>query len=267
MRDASSADIYSAAEKKSKKRLYRCMILTCAVLYGATSFVLSPLLVITSNNIVYATTNIPDFIGLASDMVIIGAYALSFSMIIYSVYRFNLRNSVMLAMTYCSAAFLRYTADIIITVIADGQISADDILAVMMYFFFDVALTLAVMLFINSSMKKFYRQFSAVERANAILHKEKVRARDRIFPFSKILSTKNPVQNAALKTGIMLAAVKILTRVIYDLYYGGPQNVTDAIWMAVYYLSDVLICVIVYLISLLCLSYFDKKEQKDLITD
>jgi hypothetical protein len=64
--------------------------------------------------------------------------------------------------------------------------------------------------------------------------------------------------------GILLASIKIITRIIYDIGYGAPINVLDLLRMMVFYLSDVLICAVTYLLSLLVLLSVDKKDNPPL---
>jgi hypothetical protein len=89
----------------------------------------------------------------------------------------------------------------------------------------------------------------------------KNKAKNACLPFEKLYESSNPLQKASLLTGILLASIKVLTRVIYDIGYGAPTSILDLLRMIVYYLSDVLICVIIYLASLLLIMYFDKKNN------
>ena len=64
-----------------------------------------------------------------------------------------------------------------------------------------------------------------------------------------------------MRTGIILSAVKIVSRIIYDLSYGAPDNAKEILTMVIYYFSDVLICVIFYALCWLLFSTLYKRDK------
>ena len=70
------------------------------------------------------------------------------------------------------------------------------------------------------------------------------------YPFKKIYSKENPCQACALMLGILLSAVKIFDRILFDIGYGAPKDFGEVLVMIVYYSSDILLGVIFYVFSM-----------------
>lgn len=229
--------------KATKKRLRLYVILTTLVLFGLSCFVLSPLYVSLSSNIVYRDSLLSDFLNLVNNVFYIAVYTVCFSAFIYSVYKCGTRRSASLTVVYCIAVILRYIANIVIQTITDGVFPTwADLYPAVLGCIFDILIAFAVLWI-----------------AHLCLKKDKVQ--DSYLPFEKLYQHSNPLQRASLFTGILLSSIKVLTRVIYDLGYGAPMGMLDLLRMIVYYLSDLLICVIIYLASLLLFMYFHKKDN------
>ena len=228
--------------KATKKRLRLYVILTTLVLFGLSCFVLSPLYVSLSSNIVYRDSLLSDFLNLVNNVFYIAVYTVCFSAFIYSVYKCGTKRSVSLTVVYCVAVIIRYMANIAVQTITDGVFpSFADLYPAILGCVFDILIAFAILLIAHLCLKD--------------------KAQDSCLPFEKLYLHSNSLQRASLFTGILLSSIKVLTRVIYDLGYGAPTSILDLLRMIVYYLSDLLICVIIYLASLLLFMYFYKKDN------
>jgi len=65
---------------------------------------------------------------------------------------------------------------------------------------------------------------------------------------------------SSLKLAVMISGIKIVTRVISDLYYGAPESLAEGLIMIAYYTSDLLNGVIFYTILWFLFSHINKKE-------
>lgn len=228
--------------KATKKRLRLYVILTTLVLFGLSCFVLSPLYVSLSSNIVYRDSLLSDFLNLVNNVFYIAVYTVCFSAFIYSVYKCGTKRSVSLTVVYCVAVIIRYMANIAVQTITDGVFpSFADLYPAILGCVFDILIAFAILWIAHLCLKD--------------------KAQDSCLPFEKLYLHSNSLQRASLFTGILLSSIKVLTRVIYDLGYGAPTSILDLLRMIVYYLSDLLICVIIYLASLLLFMYFYKKDN------
>jgi hypothetical protein len=77
--------------------------------------------------------------------------------------------------------------------------------------------------------------------------------------FDKLLYFKEPFNRAILSIGIVLSAIKIVTRLLYDISYGTPSSLVEILWMVFYYSLDMLICPIVYLVSFIITVKHEKR--------
>jgi hypothetical protein len=137
-------------------------------------------------------------------------------------------------------------ANIAVQTFTDGVFPMlEDLYPTLLAYLFDLITAFAVLLIAHLSIKEIHT----------------AKASRSYLPFDKLYTSSNPLQKASLLTGILLASIKVLTRVVYDIGYGAPTSILDLLRMIVYYLSDVLICVVIYLVSLLLIMYFDKKDN------
>lgn len=247
MKNTSSNELNNIKIKATKKRLRLSVMLTTLVLFGLSCFLLSPLYVSLCSNILYRDGFLAHLINFINNVFYIAVYAVCFSAFIYSVYKCGTKRSFSLVAVYCAAVLLRYIANVVVQTFIDGVFPAfEELRPAILGFIFDLITAFAVILIAHLCLKNINTGKSNIS----------------CLPFEKLYLSANPLQKSSLFTGILLASIKVLTRVIYDVGYGAPTGILDLLRMIVYYLSDVLICVIIYLASLLLIMYFDKKDSK-----
>ncbi len=70
----------------------------------------------------------------------------------------------------------------------------------------------------------------------------------------KLYDKSNALHQTAVWMGLIPAAIQLLNRIRYDIFYGAPTDALDLMWMIVYYVGDVLCALIGYLVILLLLN-------------
>ncbi len=256
-------DSKNNVNEKKRKRLFCTLLISSAVFLVLSSIILTPLYIYACSDVVYATTAIPEILEIVIDIVDVMAYAVCFSVIIYSIFKFSLKSSVRLILVYCAYVFLKYLANLVISSIVDGVFSPSDVIYVLIYLALDIILLALILTIAIAFMRRYYENRSVIEKANNTLEKKTPSVHEDLFAAKKFFSPKNPLQCAALVTGIILSAAKILSRIRYDIYIGAPTSLADTMWMIAYYASDILIAIIVYAISLYMFAHFEAKEQGD----
>lgn len=224
-----------------KKKLSIILTVSISAVFLLSTLLLSPLLIITSSDVIYQGTLWPDLIELLIGICDISAYAIGFSVIIYSIYRLSSREAIRSIVIYCTAVLLKYTVNIVVTTLFESRFDISYLAWPVLYFFFDLIIVFCVYFIARASFK-----------STGSFQKD-------LLPFNTFFSSHNPLQVSVLKVGVLLAAIKIATRLVYDFSYGLPQDIIDALWMLAYYISDILICIVVYLISLLIFIKLNKK--------
>ena len=245
------------------KRLLRTLVATAALLFSLYCFILAPLYTYMSADVLFSVTVIPEIIKIIMDIIDVLSYSLCFSTIIYSIYKFSLSGSVRLMIVYCAAVLLKYAANVGATFIFDGKVSLETASYVVVYFTLDAAILLTVALIAAGIFKKYKENRAYLKKANNALGKATPSVEDELFGGSKLFVRSNPLHRSALWTGIILSLIKILSRLLFDIAYGAPSSAADALWMITYYISDILITVIVYAISLYLFTHFHSKEQSE----
>ena len=247
----------------TKKRLMRTLVAVTVLLFSLSCFILAPLYTYMCADILFAATAMPDIIKLLIDIIDVISYALCFSTIIYSIFKFSLVGSVRIIIIYCVAVFLKYAANLGITLIFDGKVSAETVVYVLAYFALDSIILLAIALITASTFKKYNERRAITKKANNAIGKATLSVEDELFGGNRLFVLSNPLHRSALFTGIILSAIKIVSRILFDIAYGAPKTLSDALWMIAYYISDILIAIIVYAISLYMFTHFNEIEQKN----
>jgi hypothetical protein len=248
-------------KNKTQSRLIRLLIISSAVLYSLYCFILAPIYTYICSDIVFSVTIVPEILSFILDIVDIIAYAVCFSIIIYSVYRFDLKPSVRIIVTVCAALFLKYTANFIMTIVVDGALNLNDITSIVIYFVLDVIWLTAITLISNRIIAKHKKKRDVTNKA-AVSISAKLDDSYNVFPFKKLFDLSNPLQTSALVMGAIMGGVHMLTRIIYDLFYGLPTSLSDAMWMVTYYLSDVVSGFIMYTVALFIFMRLNSKDDR-----
>ncbi|MBE6597209.1 MAG: hypothetical protein E7641_06010 [Ruminococcaceae bacterium] len=235
--------------KKTKRRLSLLVIISSAILFSLSSLVLAPIYIYTCSDVLFSVTAIPEILDIVIDIVDVFAYSICFAALIYSTSKFGSGGTVKLIMVFSAACFLRYTANLLITFLGYGSLSTGDAFSVILPFVLDTAIAVSVVLVASSAMKSFYKR-TASQGVSSVIN-----ASDK-----KIINLGNPLHVSALYSGAILSFVRIATRIIYDIFIGLPSTLSDAVWMITYYISDLLILVIVYALSLYTFAKLELKK-------
>ncbi len=84
--------------------------------------------------------------------------------------------------------------------------------------------------------------------------------------FQSLSLFKKPfsVINLAVLLSVLIPSLfRVISRIRYDIFFGAPQNSADIIWMIIYYLLDVLMLLVGYLIVISLLNRLHKCFGKD----
>ena len=250
-------NIDSAARKISLT-----LILSAAIFFSLQVFILNPLYVYTSSNVLFSTTPIPEIIGILNDISYPLGYALCFACVTYSIFKFSLSHAAKPIIILSLAFLLRYVENYVTSSIIEGGFRFSDIIsAVVLPFALDMLLFAIICIIVCVRIKRYYEAYEQTLKANITLNKKTPSIYEDVFEDQKIISFKNPLHYSAAFTGILLSATKILTRIRFDIALGAPSDAADTIWMIAYYISDLLIVALVYAASLLLFSYLEKKTK------
>lgn len=247
---------------KNKLRLSQAMIFSCMIIFSLITFLLTPIYTFVASDIVTGVTILPDAIKIILNLLEISAFAFCYSLIIFSTVTSSKKKALSLCIIYISACFIRRAASLLVTLFVDGYIISTDVFSVLLYFILEVVQVFIVFIMARSVAKKHILASTGI-KSSAVKDGGVIGIiGNRSFSFTGVYSRSNPFQNCALKAGALIAIIKIFTRIVYDIDYGAPQSLSDGLTMAIYYISDIFICVIFYVLSWLILSGLVKKHQQ-----
>lgn len=83
-----------------------------------------------------------------------------------------------------------------------------------------------------------------------------------VYPARKIRFFKDPIKRSVLCAALVVSAVRVIGRLIYDVMLGAPVDIVDALWMLLYYGTDVLIGFVGYFWMLMVISFLTQKTKK-----
>ncbi len=217
------------------KRLSAFLIIICGGLFVLSSVVLKPLYIFFISDVVWSGTFLVNLLEVTLDLFELLAYSASFAVVIYSVLLSDdeARGVKVLIAEFMLLAFVRRILDIVMTIILYGALEAIDIVSVL----FALAM-------------EFIQIFIVYIIAVSLLKKEII----AFLPAKKIYSKKNALQVSALCAGGILSAVKIVSRIIYDIDYGAPESLIEVCSMVLFYSLDVLVAIISYVIIIVVLA-------------
>lgn len=243
-----------------KHGLTAVMIISCAIIFSITTLLLTPIYVYTVSDAVTAATLLPDVLELLTDIAELAAFAICYSLVIFAAVHSSLKSAMRLCGVYTCAVALRRAASLAVSLLEFGSIGLDDVVSVAIYAVLDTAQIFAVAAIAAHCQKKCATGVSAKKASGAsTMEVDACRVSD--IKFRSVYSPREPLQRSALLAGIMLAAIKIISRIIFDIFYGAPEGISEIAVMTAYYLSDILTGVCFYALSTLIFYLLLKKRE------
>lgn len=217
------------------------------------------------SNIVIMYTVWPEIMEILVNVLECGIYGIALAFLIYLGYRFPEEGIWHGSLIYGGSICFKYIANYLVTWITDTGMSSDYLIENLTYILIYVAIELAqasLIIFVIHRTLADYHQFVVGQmKIASTLPGAEVSARTYAFPFSALISRKNPLQKCALWSGIVISTFKIISRMIYDVNYGWPSSLVDGLWMIIYYLIDVVVGIAVCLFITYLLMRFDHAEH------
>ncbi len=231
----------------TKKRILMFFSITAFILYSVYSFLLAPLYVYLSTNILYSHTALPELVEFIYTACELAVFFIGFACIIYFIYAFGAKKSLPIVLVYSLFTLYKLLANFAMSLIT-GMITSTDDISMAAYTGLSY---LIIELFVLALL--FFIFFLIFKKSSSCRN---------LIPFSHMIDFKNPLQKAALAAAAIISAFKIVSRIIYDFFYGAPQSLSDFLWMVGYYTSDIFIGVIAYFTIIYFLLHFDSKAGK-----
>lgn len=244
---------YPNETKKSiKKHLVWLMVGACVILY-ALYITLAWLYTQASTNVLFMDGWLPFIMRLLLELIDVTVFASAYFCIIYAFFRMSPKKALLFPIVYIALALFRRATSLLIEFFVSGYIGSDDLLSLGLYYFFDVIQLIIVVCIVAYETRKCNRFLNEYKQAGVDTPK--------FLPFTSVFNKNNPLQACSFKLAIMISGIKIVTRIISDLYYGAPESLSEGLIMFAYYSSDLLNGVIFYTIIWFLFAHINKKES------
>ena len=228
--------------KTCKNQLTKLLCLALLV-FSAVYISLSAVYNLVLSNIVYSKTLLPTVMEFALSLCDLCAYAVCFAIIIYSIYLFGVKPSMPKVLIYGGALLAKMLIDTTVALLMfGGGWRLEELLYILLMWLFELGLAFVVVLISHLFFK----------------NKE-----NSTFEFTKLYSRENDLQSSALTVAAVIAGIKFLSRLIYDIGYGLPSGLSDLLWMLAGYASDILSGIIVYLVAIILMKKLKKLFESE----
>ncbi len=264
---ANEENITNKARPTQRNWIYAWMLIGTFSLAVILSFGLGLPYNLANSDIVLYASVLPEILNTLLDLVEILTFAPAFSILIWAVFGQMPHGTVFrLTLIYLGAVLFRRLCDLSVILILYGSILIDDVIYNLLYLIYNVALSLTVIAISRSRFNTFCRHAAKKIKTASLLQSETAEPSalfPSFYPFQKKYSKKNPLQVTALLVGMILSAVKVLGRIIFDINYGAPEDFSEALLMAGYYCYDLLLGVFFYALAMLIFGALYKKASRD----
>ncbi len=251
----------SKSDNKSFK-LNIFVLISLTVMFALNTFVLEPIFVFLDSDVTINaifTKIIETLLNLSEDII----FAICYASVIYAAVVKGTKKAVGVFGIYCVACAVRRLCVLGITYLTYSNIDYDDIASIFTALIYECLLALVIML-VSIFVGKRYQAYTLQKKKAAKVTGGCVS--DAHKDFTRAFSNKNPLHICALISGVILSAIRLSMRLVSDIrynkVYGAPSSVGEILIVIVYYLSDILVCAIVYALSWLLFTKFIEKDTK-----
>ncbi len=259
--------------KKNRSRHIRLDITMLIITFSVCTlmmFFLVPLYTVLSANAV-----ITDNFAFILEIIDICTYTLNFSIMVIGfsfisvAFFMDLKKKLLYVLIYISVILFRQLSAVAVDFIWEGVISADDIFNSIITVLLDCVVLAFVLIIVNIFAKNHLRRSALQQKASLLFNNDNASKNiETLYPFKKIYSTKNPLQNCILSIGILLSSVNLIQRTydLYDTLNGSTGNMSLEIGLSIAggYVTDIILIIIAYAISCFLLSLLYSKNEKRL---
>lgn len=237
--------LYFAARQKKARKSFLIFSVALVLVYA---FVFTTVNILITSDALMARSILPVLWGIVMDVSNFLFYWIAFAFLILFGFSYD-RKTKGFWISYAAVVLARYLLNQLASSLFFGFSSINDFLSDSLPF-----MLIEIVMDLLQMLVAFWivRSLSRDPRNSLVDHIPS----DRLFDFS------NPILKAAFWVSVIPAAVRILSRLIYDLFIGLPKSFGDLLWMVTYYLFDLLSFLVGYFVILFCLNRFALKEQR-----
>ncbi len=223
-------------------RLALLMTAGCAIIFSAIAFIIEPVYIFINSDVLTSTTFLPRVLDLLCDLCDIGAFAFCYGLIIFAAVTRSTKAAWGLFGIYIFACALRRGLVLLISYIIYSYVSDFDLVGVGSVFAIECTIALFVTL-LSVAVGGTYRRNRATQKVARVTGDPSGTEGTGLFT---VFSKNEPLLVCALITAAVMTLIKLGMRIISDIGYGAPTSAAEILIMVIYYLFDILLCVLLY---------------------
>lgn len=257
-------------QDKVTKKLCVFMVLFCLTPILINILCISPLYQILYNNISYRTTALPEIIHYVRDFFDILAFSSAYALLIFSFTLLKKKATVFITTSYIGILLLKIPLTLLVEQLLNHTIiTKNDLLGNLMYqgfYFLLELLQFFIVFFIVRAVANNYLRSIDILKGKKKAPSSKIK---HILPIKRLTDKYNPLLRAALYSGIVVTAFRIIVQLMADIDLGAPQSFRVTLIMLILYATSIVYGAITYLISIPVFNLFykyliaEKKNKKD----
>ncbi len=256
--------IYSSHAPLAVQAVKKWLLIVSAIGFGLYAAVLNPLYTQLDSNIIYQEAIITYVLYYLLHGVEIAVFFAAFAATVYAIWRVGFVKSSSVWVTYHIATVAKFFLNFIMDCIMDGSVPSPnfffnrDLPKILPLLLLELAQYWIIILIAALIIRRKKRKWQLDVLLDGDLAGDE---RSLAFPITKLFRLKNPVQAASFGIAVFFGIVRVLMHLYYQLVLLVYTNKTDgALVITVDMVSDIVLSVVAYLVIVLLLSSFDKKE-------
>ncbi|MBR2622336.1 MAG: hypothetical protein IKC97_08200 [Clostridia bacterium] len=208
---------------------------------------------IISSNILFSGMMLLEITELVYQTIEILAFFFAYAYVIYAIYMGGYRYALRFAIVYAVAISARYVILFALDWIFFG-LKTEDVPVSLLFVLINVLLELLQYVLVGAiaqiNVNAFNKKVAIMQKGAARLKDTSIVRERLIFPYQKMPIKNDPLRFSALLTALLMGAIRVIGRISYDIGYGAPADLSDVLWMILYYTFDILIGVACYFVLL-----------------
>lgn len=258
------------SSEQTVRAMFRYILLVTALGFGICSLVLSPIYHVAESNVLYREEwwCYVLYYLTQEGLIDLGVFALAYPATIYAVWVGGLRRARSVLILYASLTVAKSAANFIVTSITFGSVPSfsvffeEDLPIIGSSLLLELAQYGLVVLFITLTRRAYCRRESRLT-SDALLRQGAGSSVNEapVFPITRLVSFRNPVQCAAFLSSVLLLLGRVAMHLIYQMtliVYNGSWDGPTV--LAFDLLSDAVLSVCIYFVMILLLGQFDRRR-------
>ena len=238
-------------------------------LYLLFAFALSPLIAYVNSDKTLTFPFLPDILDLAFNALNLVAFFSCYAITFFCIYKFKLKKAFAVVAIFAGATVAKYALNLVSDFFIFGSVptSSADISSAISSVAVNTLVELlqyATVTLIAYCILRTHRRLGEITKKNAEKLGKKYDERDSVFPFTSLISRKNPLQRSAFYASVTVMCILLVQRLFFFIWsllnFGGITGPADLLWSIAGFIGDVIFASLGYLIMLFVMSKCDTYE-------